>query len=75
MNATLKQLLTGKDGETHDIMRWLCLVTCLVALGLEVYVVAVHKSQPFDMMGFGAGMGAVFASVGAALKLKEGTEP
>lgn len=75
MNAVFKQLLTGKDGETHDIMRWLCLVTCLVALGLEVYVVAIHKSQPFDVQSFGVGMGAVFAAVGAGLKLKEGTEP
>ena len=75
MNEVLKQLLTGKDGQTHDIMRWLCLVTCLAALGLEIYVVAVIRTQSFDVQSFGIGMGAVFAAVGAGLKLKEGTEP
>lgn len=75
MNSILQQLLTGKDGVTHDVFRWLCVMVVIVALCLEVYVVAVNKSQPFDVQAFGIGMGAVFAAVAAGLKLKESTEP
>lgn len=42
MNEIIRQLLTGRDNQTHDIGRWLA---------------------------------ALFAGVGAMLKLKEGTEP
>jgi hypothetical protein len=73
--SILTQLLTGKDNTTHDIVRWLALASILTAIGLEIHVVAIAKTQPFDMQSFGIGIGAVFASVGAALKLKEGTEP
>lgn len=75
MSEIFKQILTGKDGETHDVIRWLALAAVVVALGLQIYVVAYKCSQPFDMQAFGLGLGAVFASVGAALKLKEGSEP
>ena len=44
------------------------------ALGLQIYVV-VWKGQPFDLQAFGIGMGALCASVGAALNLKAKTEP
>jgi hypothetical protein len=75
MNQALQTMLTGKDNQTHDVVRWMAIAAVLVALGLEIYVVAVHKSQPFDMQTFGIGVGALFAAVGAALKLKESTEP
>jgi len=74
MSKILVQLLTGKDGQTHDVFRWLVLVNCLTAVGLEIYSVA-YKGQPFDMQAFGIGIGAVFTGAGAGLKLKESTEP
>ena len=74
MKDIIKQLLTGKDNQTHDFVRWLGVLAVLVALGLTVYVV-VWRSQPFDLQQFGVGMGSVFAALGAALKLKETTEP
>lgn len=74
MKEIIKQLLTGKDNQTHDFVRWLGVLAVLVALGLTVYVV-VWRSQPFDLQQFGVGMGSVFAALGAALKLKETTEP
>lgn len=74
MKQTLVQLFTGKDNYTHDLVRWLGALTVLVALGLTIYVV-VWRRQCFDLQQFGIGMGAVFAALGTALKLKETTEP
>ena len=72
--SILTQLLTGADNQTHDVLRWVGLGGALTALGLQIYVVAV-KSQPFDMQAFGIGLGALVASVGAALGMKKDTEP
>lgn len=66
-------MLKGKDNVTFDVIRVLALASVVVALSLEVY--AVVTSKAFDFQGFGIGLGALFASVGAALKLKEKTEP
>lgn len=74
MRTIFRMLLTGQDNETHDFMRWIGFGGALVALGLQVYVV-VLKGQPFDLQAFGIGMGALCASVGAALGLKKDTEP
>ena len=74
MNPVVQQLLTGKDGITHDVIRWLAVLSIVVGLALAVFVV-VWRSQPFSLQDFGLGMGAVFLSVGGALKLKETTEP
>lgn len=74
MKDILTQLLTGKDNVTHDVVRWLAVLSIVVGLGLAIYVVVV-KGQPFDLQSFGLGIGAVFLSVGGALKLKEGSEP
>jgi hypothetical protein len=72
--SILTQLLTGADNQTHDFMRWIGLGGALTALALQTYVVVV-KGQPFDLQAFGIGLGALCASVGAAMKLKETTEP
>lgn len=74
MGNILRQLLTGVDGHTHDFMRYIGLGGALTAFGLQIYVV-VFKNQPFDLQAFGIGMGALTASVGAAIALKKDTEP
>lgn len=74
MRQVLRDLFTGRDGVTHDVVRWLAVLSIVVGLGLAVYVVVV-KGQPFDLQSFGLGIGAVFLSVGGALKLKAETEP
>lgn len=73
--------LTGKDNSTGDIGRILLLVSVvsyLLFVGVALYK-AINMSVPptpiFDMVNFGVGLGAVFASAGALLKLKEGSEP
>lgn len=70
----LHNMLTGADNETHDFMRLIGLAGAFTALGLQIYVV-VYKGQPFDLSAFGIGMGALCASVGAALGFKKDTEP
>lgn len=74
MKAIFTQLLTGRDGVTHDVVRWLAVLSIIVGLALAVYVV-VWKGQPFSLQDFGLGIGAMFLSVGGALKLKADTEP
>jgi hypothetical protein len=69
-----KQLLTGKDGETHDIARWLGALSVLVFLGITIDVVVVQRCA-WNMTEFGIGIGAVFASVGAFIRLKQDSEP
>lgn len=68
------QLLTGKDNQTHDIARWLVMLSFVVGLGLQIYVV-VEKGKDFDLQQFGTGLGLMFAGFGSAIKLKETSEP
>lgn len=69
-----KDMSTGRDGESYDVIRILALLSVVIALALTVYVV-VYKDKPFNMQDYGLGIGILFASVGAALRLKETTEP
>lgn len=70
----LTQIGTGKDNKTHDAFRWMAVLSIMVALGLTIFVVG-WRSKEFDIQSFGIGIGAVLAAAGAALKLKESTEP
>lgn len=70
----LRDILTGRDGVTHDIGRWAAVASIVTGLGLQVYAVG-WRGQPFDMLAFGGGVGALAAGIGALLKLKETTEP
>lgn len=72
MSKILRDLLTDSDNLTHDIYRYLALLSILTGLGLSIYVVVV-KDQPFDMQQFGIGIGVLFAGVGVALGLKKET--
>lgn len=73
-NNPITQLFTGKDNETQDIARWLAAAAFLVALGLQIYDVVGLKHQ-FDLQQFGTGIGFLFTGFGAAVKLKENSEP
>ncbi len=74
MSGWIKNILTGVDNETHDVARVLAVIAFIVGLGLTIYSVA-WKNQSFDLTQFGLGVGAMLAALGAALKLKEDTEP
>ena len=72
MGTMMKTMLTEADNETYDIFRYLALLSILVALGLEIYVV-IFKGQTFDFQNFGIGTGTLFTGAGIALKLKPET--
>ena len=72
--SILKDIVTGIDGVTYDVVRIAAVAAVIQALVLSAYVV-IWKNQPWDIQGFGIGLGAIFLSVGAALKLKAETEP
>ena len=70
----IKQIVTGKDNKTHDVIRWGAVLGILQALGLSAYDVIAHNAH-FDLQAYGVGLGALFAAVGAALGMKKDTEP
>lgn len=74
IKTALRQMVTGADNETHDIVRWVAGLGSLHGLFLAGWDVVVQHAH-FDIQAFGVGFGAMLAGVGAALKLKENTEP
>lgn len=74
MSEILRQILTGRDNQTHDLGRWLGALSGVAAVFFQGWAVIVQKA-PFDMQAFGVGVAALAAGIGAMLKLKEGTEP
>lgn len=73
MNKILTQCLTGKDNETHDVIRWLVVVGVLAGIALQTY--HTFTTGEFDLQQFGIGMGSLLSGAGVALKLKENSEP
>ena len=69
----INQCLTGKDNQTHDVVRWLTVLAVLTGIGLQIH----HSVQTgeFDLQQYGAGIGILLAASGVTLKLKESTEP
>jgi len=65
----VKQLLTESDNETHDLYRWLALLSVAVAIGLSVY--SVINGGVWDAQSFGIGVGGLLAGVGVAVGLKK----
>ncbi len=74
----LMDILTESDNRTVDAVRVLAVLAVVIGLALQVWVVirwVGPAPQPFDFQEFGLGLGAVFAGVGAALKLKPESAP
>ena len=74
IGQVLKDISTGKTGLSYDVIRILAIASVAIALWLTVYQVIV-RGEHFNMQEFGLGLGAVFLSVGTALKLGKETEP
>jgi hypothetical protein len=69
----LLDMLTESDNSTIDAIRVLALVSVIIGLALQIWVVVRWfgpAPQPFDFQNFGIGVGALFGGVGVALKLK-----
>lgn len=69
----LQHILTGRDNLTYDLGRVLWALAFLVGIGLAIYSVITQK--PFDLTNYGLGVSGLLIAGGAALKLKESTEP
>lgn len=74
MGKIINQLMTGIDGQTHDVGRWLWALGVLNFMGLA-FVAVYFKGQVFDPQAYGVGLGAVLAGGGLAIGAKAKTEP
>lgn len=73
MKEMIKQLLTGVDGETHDLGRWSWVASMAAVMGGGAWN-AVH-SAAVDLMQLAQAIGVVVAAHGGALWAKAKTEP
>ena len=73
MSEFLKHLLTGRDNLTYDLGRVLWAVAFIVGVGLAIY--SAVSGKQFDLTNYGLGVSGLLVAGGAALKLKESTEP
>jgi hypothetical protein len=56
----LKDLLTGPDNSTYDLVRCQTFAATIVGLALQVH--AAVKGQAFDFANFGTGLGLLIAA-------------
>ena len=73
MNKIFNDLLTGKDNQTHDLVRWSLLYSMLLLTGGLIFN-AVHTGL-FDIEKFYLGSAALVGAHGFGLMMKKGTEP
>ncbi len=64
IKEAFRELVTIDDNVTHDLARWLALLSVVVYWVLTIYDVA-WKSNEWRMQEFGIGLAAVFAASGA----------
>lgn len=69
----VKQTFTGKDNQTIDLGRIIWFKGALAFIALTVW--HTWHTGSFDPTSYGMGFGAVLAAGGAALRMKETTEP
>lgn len=69
----IKQLFTGKDGETQDLGRWSWAISIFSVIGGCAWN-AIHGGV-VDVMQFAQAIGVVVAAHGGALWAKASTEP
>lgn len=74
MNNALREMLTGPDNVTHDIVRWIAALGSCNAFVLAAYDVVVQHAH-FDIQAYGIGFGALMAGLGSAIWLKKDSEP
>lgn len=69
----LKDLFTGKDNETWDLGRIIWFKGTLVYFAMTIY--SLYQGLAIDPMNWATGFGAILAGGGAALALKNASEP
>jgi hypothetical protein len=69
----LKDILTGKDNETYDNGRIICLLSFIIYFCMALGSIIVD--EPWQPMDFASGIGAMAVGFGVNLHLKRYTEP
>lgn len=75
MKKFFRDILTGCDNQTYDIGRVGILLGLLSLVGLEVQQIIITKIISFNPINFATAVGIILGAGGAALKMKENTEP
>lgn len=73
LKSFFKSIFTGKDNLTYDLGRVLWASAFVV--GIVLSVLGFLYSRQFDLVNYGLGVSGLLVAGGAALKLKESTEP
>lgn len=85
--GAIKNLVTGRDNQTHDVARVIILVNAILLvpvllLGVGFYLYGYLSVKPFDIQSFftavltyEGGVGALMTSGAAAIFFKRTTEP
>ena len=68
-----RNLVTGKDNKTHDMARWSWLICTLAVMAHDAWQLA-HGVQT-NVKDLAFALSSIAAAHGAAIKLKENTEP
>jgi hypothetical protein len=73
MNDILKNLLTGKDNQTHDIARWSWAIGFIAVISLAIY--EVMQAHQISLTELAEALGIVSGAGGASAMMKKDTEP
>ena len=69
----LRDLFTGRDNKTWDLGRIMWAQGFVVYCAISVY--SLYQGLAIDPMNWASGLGLILAGGGAALKLKQSSEP
>ncbi len=73
MIKILRDLVTGKDGVTHDLGRWSWIISTVTIIGGAIWN-ALHNTM-VNLRDISEALGLVVAAHGGALWAKKDTEP
>ena len=73
MTEILKQLLTGKDNQTHDIARWSWMLGFIAVICIAVY--EVMQARQVSLLELAEALGVVSGASGASVMMKKDSEP
>lgn len=73
IKSIFNDLMTGKDGATHDMGKWSWLLSMITVIGSAVWN-SLHGTV-IELLTLAQALGVVVAAHGAALWAKKDTEP
>ena len=73
MTEILKQLLNGKDNQTHDIARWSWMLGFIAVICIAIY--EVMQARQVSLLELAEALGIVSGASGASVMMKKDSEP